>query len=67
MAWNLQIVPKGLLLSKYLKNIIILNPDNVDNINSNSFLYDQYQTFNQSNNTVNLIFFVNVPRQVFLC
>jgi alpha-tubulin suppressor-like RCC1 family protein len=52
----LQIVPKGLLLSKYIKNDLIINPDNLLNIEKNSMLSDSYQTFIESNNTVNLIF-----------
>ncbi len=56
MRWNLQIKPKGLLLSRYLKNIILLNPDNVNNVEKNPLLNDVYQTYNQSTNTANLIF-----------
>ena len=56
MSWNLQIVPKGLLLSKYIRNIILLNPNNVSNVASNQLLSDQYQTYNATNNTANLVF-----------
>jgi len=56
MAWNLQIVPKGLLLSKYIKNVILFNPNNVKNVEASTVLFDQYQTFDRSNNTANIIF-----------
>jgi hypothetical protein len=60
MSWNLKIVPRGLLLSKYAKNIILVNPNNVKDVASNSLLSDNYQTFNQSNNTANLIFQLDI-------
>lgn len=56
MAWNLKIIPKGLLLSKFAKNTIIYNPSNVQNTNKNQLLSDNYQTYNQANNTVNISF-----------
>jgi hypothetical protein len=66
MSWKLQIVPKGLLLSKYLKNVILVNTDNVDGIARSQVLSDDYQTFNQYSNTVDIKFqlsiFNNDPR-----
>jgi len=56
MAWNLKIVPRGLLLSKYVKNIVLVNPDNVKGVERSPLLTDQYQTFNQANNTANITF-----------
>ena len=56
MSWNLQIVPKGLLLSKYVKNSILMNPNNVSNIEMGHILSDQYQSYNPTNNTVNIEF-----------
>ena len=56
MAWNLYLAPQGLLLSKYVKNSIILNPQNVNLVGQNQVLGNSYQTFNPSNNTVDLVF-----------
>ena len=56
MSWNLQIVPKGLLLSRYIKNVILLNPNNVKNVENNPLILDQYQTYNAANNTANIVF-----------
>jgi len=56
MSWNLKIVPRGLLLSKYVKNIVLVNPDNVKGVERNSLLTDKYQTFNQASNTANIVF-----------
>ena len=60
MSWKLQIVPKGLLLSKYLKNVILVNTDNVDGIARSQVLSDDYQTFNQDSNTVDIKFQINI-------
>lgn len=56
MAWNLKLQPKGLLLSKYARNIILLNPENINGVEQNSLLSDQYQTYSPSNNYVDLEF-----------
>ena len=56
MSWNLKIVPRGLLLSKYAKNVILVNPDSVKGVSPNTLLTDNFQTFNQENNTANIVF-----------
>lgn len=56
MSWNLQLVPRGLLLSKYAKNIVLFNPNSVKGVEQNSLLTDKFQTFNQANNTANIAF-----------
>ncbi len=56
MSWNLKIVPRGLLLSKYAKNVILVNPDSVKGVSPNTLLTDNFQTFNQQNNTANIVF-----------
>ena len=55
MAWNLQLVPEGLLLSKFIKNNLIINPNNILNIEKNQLLTDGFQPFN-ANNFVNIVF-----------
>ncbi len=60
MAWTLQIVPKGLLLSKFLKNDLIINTDSVKGIERNSLINDEFQTFNKLNNTININFQLNL-------
>jgi hypothetical protein len=56
MSWNLKIIPRGLLLSKYVKNIVLVNPDSIKDVDRNSLISDQYQTFNQASNTANIVF-----------
>lgn len=59
MAWNLKITPNGLLLSKYAKNIIMVNPDNVDGVERQYLLNDVYQKFN-TNNLIDLEFQLSI-------
>jgi len=55
MAWNLQLVPNGLLLSKYIKNNLLSNPNSIQNISANQLLSDNFQVYN-SNNNANISF-----------
>ena len=55
MAWNLQIIPEGLLLNKYIKSNLLLNPNNVNGVSENQLLTDNYQVYG-SNNYIDINF-----------
>jgi hypothetical protein len=60
MAWILQIVPQGLLLNNYLKNNILLNPQNLHYVEQNQVLSNQWQIYSTKNNLVNISFSLQI-------